>query len=129
MRSRRIHWPRLAFIVVLGCLAGCGAPAVDGLVQQLKTEFRPGLGLAEAESLLTHHGITHSQRPAAECEALARESRLPAQLTPRGGPCLFGKLPGPRAWYGAHTDVILQLVFTPDLRLADANFEAIESAF
>ena len=64
---------------------------------------------------------------AAECDELGRKSAMAAQLPARGGPCIFGKIPVGTDWLGGRTDVILQLVFTPDGRLADGNFEEVRS--
>lgn len=52
---------------------------------------------------------------------------MAAALPARGGPCIFGKIPVGTDWLGGRTDVILQLVFTPDGQLADGNFEEIRS--
>lgn len=111
-------------------LSACGQDqALQMLMERLKRDLQPKLELARARSLLDQQGITYSVRPAAECDALARESRLPTQIAAKGGPCVFGKAPGHRNWYGAHTDVIFQLVFSADEHLADGHFEAIEAYF
>lgn len=99
------------------------------LISALHQELRPGLSLDAAQSVLKRHGATSSTRSAAECLKLVEASRVPTQLAPRGGPCVFGKVLGPRNWYGGHTDVILQLVFNADNKLEDASFEAIDALF
>lgn len=109
-------------------LAGTACtPAPSPLLPTLKAEFRPGLALTDAVRLLDTHGTTHSEKSAAECQALLDRSPNSAQLPPRGGPCIFGKIPLSKSWYGLHTDLILQLVFTPDGRLADGQFEEIST--
>ena len=64
-----------------------------------------------------------------ELRELAKRSAMASQLPPRGGPCIFGKIPVSTNWLGGRTDVILQLVFTPDGTLADGNFEEIRNLF
>ncbi|MCE1187451.1 MAG: hypothetical protein LWW92_17820, partial [Rhodocyclales bacterium] len=73
--------------------------------------------------------ITFSVRAAPECEELVRQSSVNVQLSPRGGPCVFGKKTLSTTWAGGHQEVILQLVFTPDNLLVDANFEEVGSFF
>lgn len=97
------------------------------LVAQLHRDFQPGLAIAQAQELLKARNATFSVRSAGECETLVKEARTAVNLTPRGGPCIFGKIPVSRTWYGARSDVILQLVFTADGKMADGNFEAIET--
>jgi len=105
--------------------AGDQAP----LIAALRQELHPSLPLDRAQFILKGHGATVTTRSAPECRKLVEESRVPTQLSPRGGPCIFGKILGPRSWYGGHTDVILQLVFGADNKLVDAHFEAIDSLF
>lgn len=99
----------------------------SSLLATLRQELRPGLPLDRAQFILKELGATSSTRSAPECRKLVEESRVPTQISPRGGPCIFGKVLGPRTWYGGHTDVILQLVFGADGKLVDATFEAIDS--
>ena len=116
------------FALLLACaaLAACtGAPSP--LVPQLRQALPPGLDIAAAEAELKRHPTTYSIKTAAECDELGRKSAMAAQLPARGGPCIFGKIPVGTDWLGGRTDVILQLVFTPDGRLADGNFEEIRS--
>ena len=109
-------------------LAACGA-APSPLVPQLREQFRPGMTQAVAEAALHARGTTYSVRNPAECAELANRSAMTAQLQPRGGICIFGKIPLSKNWLGGSTDVILQLVFTSDGKLADGNFEEIENTF
>ncbi len=83
--------------------------------------------VAEAGDRLRTHGTTLSVYSAVECQALLDRTPNIAQLPPRGGPCLFGKIPLSKTWYGAHTDVILQIIFDADGKLVDANFEELGS--
>ncbi|HEX5393527.1 MAG TPA: hypothetical protein VFW68_09610 [Rhodocyclaceae bacterium] len=94
---------------------------------RLQADFQPGVRLAQAESMMQARVATYSTRTAQECEALVKESRVATQLQPKGGPCIFGKLPISRTWYGGHSNVIFQLVFDRDGVLKDASFEAIQS--
>ena len=87
----------------------------------------PALDPGAAEAELKRHPTTYSIKTAAECDELGRKSAMAAQLPARGGPCIFGKIPVGTDWLGGRTDVILQLVFTPDGQLADGNFEEIRS--
>lgn len=117
-------------LALLVFVASC-APALAGdakaLIAELHKEFQPGLTISRAQELLKSRNTTFSVRSATECEALVKEARTAVNLTPRGGPCIFGKIPVSRTWYGARSDVILQLVFTADGTMADGNFEAIET--
>jgi hypothetical protein len=116
----------LALLAALG-VAACGGGDAAPLLAQLHKDFQPGLPLGPAQDLLHVRGATLSTRTAGECEALVKEARVATQLAPRGGPCVFGKIPVAQGWFGAHTDVILQLVFGPDGKLVDASFESIDS--
>ena len=116
----------LALLIACATLAACTA-APAPLVPQLRQALQPGVSLAAAEAELKRHNTTWSVKTAAECDALGRQSAMAAQLPARGGPCLFGKIPVGTDWLGGRTDVIVQLVFTPDGRLADGNFEEIRS--
>ena len=119
------HRP-LALLAACAALAACTA-APSPLVPQLRQALPPGLDIAAAEAELKRHATTYSIRTAAECDALGRKSAMAAQLPARGGPCIFGKIPVSTDWLGGRTDVILQLVFSPDGRLADGNFEEVRS--
>ena len=101
--------------------------APSPLIPQLRGALTPGVPLAAAEAELQRHGTTYSIKSAAECDELGRRSAMAAALPARGGPCIFGKIPVGTDWLGGRTDVILQLVFTPDGRLADGNFEEVRS--
>ena len=120
---------RLFLLSLLLSSAIAQADGQDPLIAALGQELQPGLALDRAQLILKGHGATSSTRPAAECTKMVEESRVPTRLAPRGGPCVFGKIPGPRNWYGGHTDVILQLVFGADGKLVDASFEAIDTLF
>ncbi|MRR51785.1 MAG: hypothetical protein EG825_12890 [Rhodocyclaceae bacterium] len=117
----------LALLLFAFSCASIQAGDAKTLVAELRKEFQPGLPLARAQELLKARNTTYSLRSAAECEALVKEARTAVNLAPRGGPCIFGKIPVSRTWYGARSDVILQLVFTADGRMVDGNFEAIET--
>ncbi len=119
----------LPLLVALPLLAACSNPGEEAqqALLQLRQQLQPGTAIAQAQTLLQARGITFSLKTSQECNALVKRSRLPTQLPSRGGPCLFGKLPGARAWYGERTDVILQLVFDQGERLVDANLEAIDT--
>ena len=119
------HHP-FALLVACATLAACTA-APSPLVPQLRQALPPGLDIAAAEAELKRHSTTYSIKTAAECDEIGRKSAMSAQLPARGGPCIFGKIPVGTDWLGGRTDVILQLVFTPDGRLADGNFEEIRS--
>ena len=109
-------------------LAACSpAPQVDSAV--LEAEFQPGVDLDQALARLDQHHFTYTLRSPGECAALASEGRVRSQLEPRGGPCVFGKLPGPQNWHGGHSDVIVQLVFGSDCKLSDGHFETLELMF
>ncbi|MGE5469077.1 MAG: hypothetical protein ACM3Y9_16775 [Ignavibacteria bacterium] len=120
---------RLPILLALLALAGCGGTN-DGaapLLLELQKEFQPGLGLVQTQAALQARGATTTTRSAENCAALVGQARVQTQLQPRGGPCIFGKLPGRRDRLGWHTDIIMQMVFGTDDKLADASFEAIES--
>ena len=119
------HHP-FALLVACATLAACTA-APSPLVPQLREALKPGLSVAAAEAELKRHNTPWSVKTAAECDEIGRKSAMAAQLPARGGPCIFGKIPVGTDWLGGRTDVILQLVFTPDGRLADGNFEEIRS--
>ena len=119
------HRP-FALLVACATLAACTA-APSPLVPQLRQVMQPGLSVAAAEAELRRHATTYSIKTAAECDEIGRKSAMAAQLPARGGPCIFGKIPVGTDWLGGRTDVIVQLVFTPDGRLADGNFEEIRS--
>lgn len=95
----------------------------------LRARLTPGVSLADAEAYLQSRGAGFSKRSAQECERMVKESRVPTQLQPKGGPCVFGKLPVSKNWFGASNDIIFQLVFDGENRLNDGSFEAIQSAF
>lgn len=116
----------LALLLACAALAACSADP-SPLVPQLRQALPPGTSLAAAEAELKRHATTYSIKTAAECDEIGRKSAMAAQLPARGGPCLFGKIPVGTDWLGGRTDVILQLVFTPDGQLADGNFEEIRS--
>ncbi|MBS0348562.1 MAG: hypothetical protein JSR69_19115 [Proteobacteria bacterium] len=97
------------------------------LPDQLSAEFQPGIPLDDARKKLAAHGTTFSEKTAAECQALVERSPNVSQLPPQGGPCVFGKIPLTRSWFGGKSDVILQLVFGADGRLVDGHFEQIDS--
>lgn len=117
-----------ALVLTTLILTACEAPP-STLVPELRQQFQPGLTQAAAETALRARGTTFSIRSPAECAELANRSAMASQLPPRGGPCIFGKIPVSTNWLGGHTDVILQLVFTPDGTLADGNFEEIRNLF
>ncbi|MDD5249573.1 MAG: hypothetical protein PHY45_11340 [Rhodocyclaceae bacterium] len=119
--------PGTAVLFAALVLAACGGGEATPLLAQLNKDFQPGLTVGQAQDLLKTRGAASSLRSAAECEALVKEARVPTQISPRGGPCVFGKIPVARGWFGAHTDVILQLVFGADGKLVDASFEEIAS--
>lgn len=107
-------------------LSAC-APAPSPVPAEMQAEFQPGMTLEDARKRLTTHGTTFSVKSESECTALVERSPNISQLRPRGGPCIFGKIPLSKTWFGGHTDVILQIVFTADNTLADAHFEEIGS--
>ena len=119
------HHP-FALLVACATLAACTA-SPSPLVPQLREALKPGLSVAAAEAELKRHATTWSVKTATECDEIGRKSAMAAQLPARGGPCIFGKIPVGTDWLGGRTDVILQLVFTPDGQLADGNFEEIRS--
>lgn len=109
-------------------LAGCSSTeAEQQALSRLNAGLTPGIALEKAEDLLRAEGASFSRRTAQECDALVKDARVPTQLKPRGGPCIFGKLPVSRTWYGARDDIILQLVFDAEGKLRDGSFEAIQS--
>ena len=116
-------------VATFACLLCTAAVAGDGdaLIARLRQAFQAGIPLPRAETLLREHGANFSRRSATECEAMASKTAMAAQLKPRGGPCVFGKIPVAKSWTGLRTDVILQLTFSPDGKLADGNFEEISS--
>lgn len=114
-----------AIVVATGLSACSDGGEEQRLISRLQAGLQPGVSLAQAEALLQGQGATYSKRTAQECEALVKESRVPTQLQPKGGPCLFGKLPVSRSWYGGRNDIVLQLVFDRDDKLRDGSFEAI----
>ena len=122
MRTRQ----PLALLLACAALTACSADP-SPLVPQLREALKPGLSVAAAEAELKRHNTTWSVKTATECDEIGRKSAMAAQLPARGGPCIFGKIPVGTDWLGGRTDVILQLVFTPDGRLADGNFEEIRS--
>jgi hypothetical protein len=109
-------------------LAGC-APEPSPLAAQLRQEFQPGLSLAEASEHLLAHGAVFTLSSATQCKTQMAHSALAAELSPRGGPCIFGKIAVTRNWLGGRSDVILQLVFSSEGTLADGNFEELASGF
>lgn len=123
--------PRLRLACTAAALAGLAlsacSQAPSPLVPQLRGTLTPGVTLAAAEAELQRHGATYSIKTAAECDEIGRKSAMAAALPARGGPCVFGKIPVGTDWLGGRTDVILQLVFGPDGRLADGNFEEVRS--
>jgi len=123
MIFRHFLAPLLLALVCTPVLAG----DAKALIAELRKDFQPGLTMTRAQELLKARNTTFSVRSPTECEALVKEARTAVNLTPRGGPCIFGKIPVSRTWYGARSDVILQLVFTADGKMADGNFEGIET--
>lgn len=115
-----------AGLCLTASLAAC-SPAPSPLPDQLGAEFQPGMSLDDARRRLTAHGTTFSEKSSTECQALVERSPNVSQLPPQGGPCVFGKIPLSRSWFGGKSDVILQLVFSADGRLADGHFEQIDS--
>ena len=107
-------------------LSAC-APAPSPIPAEMQAEFQPGMTLEDASKRLTARGTTFSLKTEAECMALVERSPNISQLRPRGGPCIFGKIPLSKTWFGGHTDLILQIVFSADNTLADAHFEEIGS--
>lgn len=118
---------RLAAALFLATNLGACTSSPSPLPDQLSAEFQPGLSLDDARKKLATHGTTFSEKTASECQALVERSPNVSQLPPQGGPCLFGKIPLSRSWYGGKSDVILQLVFAADGRLVDGHFEQIDS--
>ena len=125
----RIQAFSAAGLASLSLLLTACAPPPRPAVDQFTAEFRPGLALPEALALLDRHGVTYSLRSSAECAAQARAGHVRLDLSPQGGPCVFGKQIGTRTWYGAHADLIVQLVFGADQHLFDGHFEAIDELF
>lgn len=121
---------RFSLLLVVAGLAACSSNDEEQrLIARLHADLQPGVSLAQAESLLKSQGASFSERTAQECDALVKEARVPTQLQPKGGACVFGKLPVSRNWYGGRSDIILQLVFDAEGKLRDGSFEAIQSAF
>lgn len=122
---------RLSFLLcVFATLAACSSTDEEQRrIARLHADLQPGVSLAQAESLLKSQGASFSERTAQECDALVKEARVPTQLQPKGGACVFGKLPVSRSWYGGRSDIIVQLVFDAEGKLRDGSFEAIQSAF
>lgn len=124
-----VHRFRAATLTVLAAavsIAACSSQDEEQRrVARLRAELPTGTSLEKAEALLRAQGATFSKRTAQECEALVRESRVPTQLQPKGGPCVFGKIHVSRSWYGQRSDIILQLVFDADGKLRDGSFEVI----
>lgn len=125
------RFPLAALLLgVVASLTACSSNDEEQrLIARLHDDFHPGVSLAQAESLLKTQGASFSVRTAQECDALVKEARVPTQLQPKGGVCIFGKLPVSHSWYGARSDIILQLVFDAEGKLRDGSFEAIQSAF
>lgn len=119
---------RLALCLSILSLTAC-APAPSPLPMQLRQALPLGISLADARKLLDAKGATVSIRDIKECMAMIESGNVRGQISPHGGPCLFGKIPVDHAWYGTRRDVIVQLVFDPTERLADANFEEIAFPF
>lgn len=120
-----------SFLVLLFCAASLGACSSDDneerLLAGLRTRLILGVSLADTEAYLQSQGAGFSKRSAQECERMVKESRVPTQLQPKGGPCVFGKLPVSKNWYGARNDIIFQLVFDGENKLHDGSFEAIQA--
>ena len=68
-----------------------------------------------------------SVKSAAPWAQPAARLREPCEPPPKPPPEPPPDPPVGTDWLGGRTDVILQLVFTPDGRLADGNFEEIRS--
>ena len=118
----------LALSATLSMLCAC-APEAGPLQARFSEEFQPGMPFTEAQQILLDHGATLSVSNAKHCEQQVRQSATATQLPPHGGPCIFGKIPISKNWLGGRTDLILQLVFDPENKLVDANFEEISSGF
>jgi len=112
-------------------IAACSSADDKGkmLMAQLKAELPPGVSLTQTLSILKSRNVTFSQKTIRECDALVKQARVQTQLTTKGGPCIFGKAQIDRSWYGAHTDLILQLVFNTDEVLMDGNYEILDNSF
>ena len=128
-----MSWRRLLPPLLAASLAACAssAPLRDNAPGSAPSagsdEAELWYAMERAEAELKRHPTTYSIKTATECDELGRKSAMAAQLPARGGPCIFGKIPVGTDWLGGRTYVILQLVFTPDGRLADGNFEEIRS--
>jgi len=127
---------RRTFSALFLALAAIGITACSSaddkgkqLMAQLKTDLPPGVSLPQALNILQSRNVTFSQKTLRECDALVKQARVQTQLTTKGGPCVFGKAQVDRSWYGAHTDLILQLVFNADEVLMDGNYEILDSSF
>ena len=73
-----------ALLAALG-LAAC-TPAPSPAVPELRAQFKPGYPLGEAVKALKARNTTFSVMSAAECETMARQSALAAELRPRLSP-------------------------------------------
>ena len=113
-------------LVLLLVLNACSDNAAIAHLATLKQALPLQIALTDAEATLRQQGVTFTRHSAAECEDLNRNAQVQSQLPPKGGPCLFGKKEGPHNWYGAHQDVILQLVFDSQGRMADGHFEVVD---
>lgn len=118
----------LAAGVLTALLAGC-SDAPSSALPELREVFKPGYSLDDSMQTLKNRKATLSVYSAAECESLFRASSMPAQLRPAGGPCVLAKIPISNNILGGHTDVIVQLVFDRQDKLADGNFEEIAIPF
>lgn len=118
---------RLTAGFFLAASLGACTSSPSPLPDQLSAELQPGISLDDARKKLAAHGTTFSEKSATECQALVERSPNASQLPPQGGPCVFGKIPVSRSWFGGKSDVILQLVFGADGRLVDGHFEQIDS--
>ena len=125
--SRLRPLPAAALAAAL-LLAGCEEPP-SPLVPALRQQFQPGHPLADALRDLKAGNTRFSVHSRSECETLSRANTMHSRLRPAGGPCVFGKIPVSTNWLGGHTDVILQLVFDADDKLADGDFEEIRVPF
>lgn len=103
------------------------AETASPLPGELSAELRPGMPLAEVSVRLKARNTTYSVKDPAACQAWMEKNGNRSQLAPRGGSCLFGKIPIDRSVLGTRRDVILQVVFDPDEKLADGHFEEIRS--
>ncbi len=109
--------PRALFTSAILLTVSACAPAPSPLPAEMQAEFQPGMTLEDASRRLTARGTTFSVKTEAECQALVERSPNISQLRPRGGPCVFGKIPLSKTWFGGHIDLILQRVFQLELEL------------